>query len=516
MKPPLGRSGGVAAGVLALLLAGCGQTSLGYGVVLWSDGGALAAGAVIHVLEESTIEQRYLVRGAAADRGAEPVPVDRWRVRVFPEPEQAAAFAASYAPFAASYGYAARNGLPVRAVASATAGIVYKLREGEVVKVLQRSAQPEQVGAYENYWYHVLTEDGVAGHTFGEFLPVFESSGDPQADAARLQADDPTLDHLLATVWRPEYFRAMVLTGRYDLTRFRAEYGLFPDPAAQVLRLVTAAGKREFAYRAIERVGDGRYVLRLGDAASPVRLTVHSATRMSVSYTAADGHLVTQVLHDLQRDVGELISAERARRDQLYGDLLRRGAVWRSTGYGTIELEAERRYRWHGFQALVPGLLPPGLPGTGRVDFRYAPAPELAGSYDTVITFLFDGAAPPEAAATGEPATGATGAEAGADSGAPPAAGAAAAGIGNSAASTDAAPDQATPEAGAAALQPPPVDPEPAAELTLLAEYDGNGIRLTPADPDRVTLQVTHVGQTPVVIYFSFAAGSGVSAPGDG
>ena len=408
----------------------------------------------------------------------------------------------------------------------------------------------------------------LAGYTFGEFLPVFESSGDPQAEAARLQAADPALERLLGTVWRPEYFRAMVITGRYDLERFRAEYGLFPDPAAQVFRLVTEESAHEFAYQTIERVSDDLYVLHAAEAAGPVRFTVQSAARVAVSYVAG-GRLVTQVFLDLKRDIAALIAAERTRRDLLYADLRARGALLRSSGYGTIELEEERRYRWHGFEALVPGLLPAGLPGTGRVDFRYAPGPALAGSYDAVVTFLFDRAADLEHAAgsaneaatdgaagaveepvvaTADPAAAApaateTGGSAGTSvftgssddssrsAGSPTAAGQAAPGGGQAApAAGQAAPgagqtalaaEQAAPVAGqavpgaAGAAAPPPVV-APAAEFTLLAAYDSGGIRLIPAEPDPVTLLVTHVSRSPVVMYFSFAAASGAAAADDG
>ena len=546
---------GVVAGACALLLAACGQAPRGFGVVLWSADGVPPAGAVIHIIEESSIEDRYLVLSAGGDRDEEPAPVERWRVRVHPDAEQASAFAARYAPFTDSYGYAVRSGLPVRAEASATADIVYKLREGQVTKVLERGAQAERVGVYENYWYQVLTEDGVAGYTFGEFLPVFQASGDPHAEAARLRADDPALEHLLATVWRPDYFRAMIITGRYDLRRFRAEYGLFPDPAARVLRLVTETGTREFRYRTVERVGEGRYVFHPEGGASPARFTVHGSRRVSLSYSA-DGRQVTRVFVQLTRDVSESIAAERDRRDRLYRKLVERGAVLHSSGYGTIELAPERRFRWQRFLALVPELLPAGLPGTGRVDFRYAPAPELGGSYDTVISFLFDGDEPAAAAATrapaaaaspppseaGSSATGEQSAAAGtagtaapggtavpaaaADSDGLPAAAAPEApgtGAGNDAAaatgdSVDAADSvagaaaagEAEPEAAAPAVAPPPV--EPAAELTLLAEYDSNGIRLTPAELDPVTLLVTPVSRSPVVMYFSFAATGGAAA----
>lgn len=515
----------VVAGACALLLAACGQAPRGFGVVLWSAAGVPPTGAVVHIIEESSIEDRYLVLSAGGDQDEEPVPVERWRVRMYPGAEQATAFAARYAPFTDSYGYAVRSGLPVRAEASATADIIYKLREGQVTKVLERGPQPERVGVYENYWYQVLTEDGVAGFTFGEFLPVFQASGDPHAEAARLRADDPALEHLLATAWRPDYFRAMVITGRYDLRRFRAEYGLFPDPAARLFRLVTETGTREFRYRTVERVGEGRYVFHPEDGASPARFTVHGSHRVSMSYSAA-GREVTRVFVQLSRDVAESIAAEQDRRDRLYHHLMDRGAVLHSSGYGTIELGPERRFRWQRFLALVPELLPPGLPGTGRVDFRYAPAPELGGSYDTVISFLFDGDEPAAAAvSTGDQegssateeqpdaadAAGTAAPAAAADSDRLPvtpapdpdaATGDSVDSVAGAAATGEAEPDAAAPVAG-----PPPV--EPAAELTLLAEYDSNGIRLTPAEPDPVTLLVTPVSRSAVVMYFSFAADDG-------
>ena len=427
-----GRSIGAFAGgvAIALALVSCGERSVGTGVVLWSAGGPLATGALVDVVVESTIEDRYLVRAASADRRQDPLPVaPRWRVRVFADPEQAAAFAARYADFVDVYAYAARHGLPVRAQASATAGIVYKLREQEVTKVLERGAEPEQVGSFENYWYRVLTEDGTEGFTFGEFLPLFESTGDPRADAVRLHTADPGLERVLGTAWRPEEYLSMVRRRRFDLLRLRPEYGLFPDPEAGVFRLVTAQREREFPYREIERVGDDRYVLaEAGGDGSPARFTVRGNGALAFSYVD-DGRLITEVFVDLQADVEELIAAERARRERLFANLLRRGPLLRSGGYGTIELTAEGRFRWQGYEALVPRWVPAGLPGTGVVDFRYALGAPLRGSYDVAVTLLFDG---PETAAGTDPAAGS-----GAVAGAAPGAAAVAGGEGGAAAARD-------------------------------------------------------------------------------
>ena len=442
-------AGGVA---IALALVSCGERTVGTGVVLWSDGGPLATGALVDVVEESTIEDRYLVRAASADRSQDPVPVaPRWRVRVFADPEQAAAFAARYADFVDVYAYAARRGLPVRAQASATAGIVYKLREQEVTKVLERGAEPEQVGSFENYWYQVLTEDGTEGFTFGEFLPRFESTGDPRADAVRLHTADPGLERVVGTAWRPEEYLSMVRRRRFDLLRLRPEYGLFPDPEAGVFRLVTAQRQREFPYREIERVGDDRYVLaEAGGGGSPARFTVRGNGALAFSYVD-EGRLITEVFVDLQADVEELIAAERARRERLFANLLRRGPLLRSGGYGTIELTAEGRFRWQGYEALVPRWVPDGLPGTGVVDFRYALGAPLRGSYDVAVTLLFDG---PESAAGADPAAGAGGdAGSGAVAGAAPGAAAVAGGEGGATAARDgtAAGSNAAPGADGAA-----------------------------------------------------------------
>ena len=595
MTPAIRSGAGATGALIALALASCGRAPLGTGVVLWNDVAPMVTGVMVEVMAESTIEDHYLVHEPGADRHQEPVPIERWRVRMFADREEAAAFAARYAEFTDRYGYAARRGLPVRAEASATADIVYKFREQEVVKVLDRGAEPKRVGVFENYWYHVLTEDGTIGYTFGEFLTLFDSTGDPYADAARLLAHDPTLEEALATVWRPESYRIMQRRRRYDLQRFRDEYGLFPDPEAQIFRLVTENRVREFPYRTIERVGDDRYVLQAATGDGSVRFAVRSGGRLALSYVD-EGRLVTEVYVDFPYDVAELIAAERERRDRLYADLLRRGSPLRSGGYGTIELTEGRRFRWRGFAALVPGLLPAGLPGTGVVDFRYALGAPLAGSYDGAVTLLFDGAAaaadddtaapggtadtdagvpmaapaageaggaaarndgradagmptaaePASSQAAGSPeqvpraeqepgSTGQTGAPS-AETGAPPAetgvppaetgvpsagTGVPSAGTGVPSAGTGVpSGTEAAGETGVAAAEavatgetasaPAEEEPlfEPAAELTLLVLYEGNGVRLTPAEPPTAALEVVRVDRSAVVMYFSFASAS--------
>ncbi len=57
---------------------------------------------------------------------------------------------------------------------------------------------------------------------------------------------------------------------------------------------------------------------------------------------------------------------------------------------GRIHLQADMRFSWDGFAALVPSLIGPEAKGSGSVDFTLRVAKQLAEDYDGAITFVFD------------------------------------------------------------------------------------------------------------------------------
>ena len=393
-------------------MTSCSPQPVAYAVALVDTvvggGEAFTAAEQLAVMAESEIANAYRVVSVGRVREGTDLrqlpTLQRWRVRVFATADEAATFAAGYLALAATYGYADRNGLPVRDAPSSTATIVYRLREAEVTKIIGRGAEQEAVGEYQNYWYEILTRSGTSGFTFGEFLPVFESTGDPEADVARLRNADPLLERVLATTWRPEYFRDMVASGRLDLRRMRSDIGLFPRPAQKTIELRLDDVDLNFRYEDLERRGERLYILRgatvttggdplagrsaARDVGADPRLTVLSGARLSLSYTT-DGRLVTPVFVDLALPLSELVTAERARRDLLYADLLRRAARLSSNAYGTIQLGGDRTFQWSGGHALQPTLLPPGAAPLGQVDYRYHLAASLRDQFDGVLTFTF-------------------------------------------------------------------------------------------------------------------------------
>ena len=389
--------------VVGAFLTACGERRLGWAVVLWAPPPG-TGGSVLSISDESEIQDVYLY--TKADTVHE---LDRWRVRLFTDQEQAAAFAAAFSGLANTFGYAARDGLPVRQAADPGSPRLYRLREGEAVKIIAREDGPVTVGDYTNFWYQVLTHDGTEGFTFGEFLPLFDSDGDPQAEADRMVSEDSGLELITGVAWRPQYYADMLARRRIDLTRLDDAYGFTIVPAGDTPSsegatvLADGAGgsahirlpelELAFAYERIDRIGEAVFVLQ----GSGVRIRAESDWSIAVSFQH-ERRLQTQKFVALDAKVDDLIAAERERRDRIYESLRESGAALQSSAYGEVLLEPERRFRWSGFERLVPGVIPADAAGTGTIEFRLHLARALRAQYSGALTMAFDrggGAGPP-------------------------------------------------------------------------------------------------------------------------
>jgi hypothetical protein len=372
-------------------LGSCGPRAAGYGVMLWGaagpddPSGLPITGSVVAVIRESLGTSTYLLSVPGKKTG---VDVPMGRVRLFKRRGEAAAFAKLYAENAATWGFSGKQDpppLPIREEAKQDAKTVYKLKPKQMVKVVSRSAEKQTIKPYSDYWYEVTTEDGFGGWVFGHFLKVFTVQGDPVAEAQRLMSQDETLDRLLGSTWRPDYFRDMVAKGMIDLSVFREDVGLFPSPSENIMKLQLPLSTYEFPYTGIEKLGASSYVFTGTD----LRITVLDQERITVNYHIK-GQPVSGLYAIMTDDIVEVIAAEQQRRQDLYAELTKPGAVLASSAYGTIRLGEDMRFAWQGFDKLVPSLIGAKAKGGGRIDLTLHLAKELAGSYDGVIAFLFD------------------------------------------------------------------------------------------------------------------------------
>jgi hypothetical protein len=370
----------------ALFLLSCGPRAVGYGVILWGDpSGQAATGAVVGILKRSDIDNSIIV-SVPGERKPREYPAGR--IRGFERRVEAVQYAASYASFLGTWAFSQKLDpppLPVRDQPRQEGRAIYKLKPGQLVKVVGRSANPEAVKPYEDYWYEVVTEDGYSGFCFGHFLKVFRTAGDPAAEAARIMSQDETLDRILGSTWRPDWFLDSIASGSIDLTRFREDVGLFSTPADKLFHLTMPQYSVDFRYDRIDRVAQDTYVA----VGTSLRITALTDERISITYRYKDQEMGALFVI-VKDDVAEVIAREQKRRQDIFDGLRAKGPALASSAYGSIRLEDGMRFSWQGFQRLVPSVIPRRAAGKGRIDFSYRPAREVAGEYDGVITFVFD------------------------------------------------------------------------------------------------------------------------------
>jgi len=368
------------------LLAACGARAVGYGVVLWGDlNGSPQTGAVVPIVREAPIDSAYLLK-VPGEQSPREYPMGR--VRLFKKKADAEAFARVYADNLASWAVVMKQDpppLPIRETPMQDGKVVYKLQWQQLVKVVSRSAEKVTIKPYTDYWYEVATEDGFSGWCFGHFLKEFSVPGDPTAEARRILSQDETLDRIMGTTWRPDWFREMLAKGAIDLTLFREDVGLFPDPVEKLMKLVLPLSTFEFHYTDVQKLGPTTYTFTGTD----LRITVLDEERINVSYRYKD-QPVTGLYAVMKDDVAEVIAGEQNRRADLFSALMKKGPTLASSAYGTIRLQDGMRFSWEGFGRLVPSLIDSNAKGKGTIDFPLHVSKELAADYDGVISFLFD------------------------------------------------------------------------------------------------------------------------------
>jgi hypothetical protein len=369
--------------VLGLSVSACSSRPAGYGVVVWPGQEAtVESGSFVELTERPESDEALQLRLPQEDRSLR---LAAWRVRTFEDRDEAQNYAERFAQYAQAYGRAERRALPVREEPSNSdqTRIVYRLRDNERVKILDRSDTVADVGGLQDYWYKVLTEGGVDGWVFGYYLEV-ESDGSTEGGTAGTGQQDEALQVFFENTWRPIYFAEMQETGNIDLERFRSEYGLFPNEADRELLLRLPDHEKTFTYERIVSGGRSRYTF---DGTS-FQLVVRSDEEISIQYTV-NGEGFNIAMQTIDADIAELREEERDERDARYAALRDRGPLLESNAYGTITLEANRRFGWNGYDRLVPSIIPPEAGESGRVRFDLFITEELREQYQGVISFHF-------------------------------------------------------------------------------------------------------------------------------
>lgn len=372
--------------LLLLLLSGftsCGPRITGYAVLLWPETDSpLSSGDILPVLETSRLQDTVTVQS-----GSDRLVLPASRLSLFETESAAREFRERFSPWKDAYARSLITALPIRVAADRTSTRVYRLRDGEVIKILDRHDEPSNEAGLVDYWYHVLTDNGVTGWVFGRSLELVSAGGralTPRDDQDRLER---LVRDISTATWRPEYFLAMNRTGRINLDRFSPRFGLFGFPEERRFEIVMPTYRRDISYQDFT-AGANAQTIRFQGA--DLTIEMRTEERLHVTFLLNDRQR-TEVFVLFPHDIGEIIQAERSRRQQRLEEFLLRGNGLISTAFGSMEITERGLVSWEGYSRLVPDILPPQFDGAAQLEFSLFIADDLFSRYDGALQFMTRG-----------------------------------------------------------------------------------------------------------------------------
>jgi len=384
--------------LLAILSISSCSRLLGYGVLLWSvEDPAVPSGTVLPVYIRSNIDHVWVVgvpkEFRAGGKTADKIEIPLSKLELSGSKKKARERAEAFSPYALLYAETLQDGLPIREHPDNGARRVYRLKPGEIIKVLTPVAGVEAVGAtgdpLPGEWYRVLTEDGTTGYCFSYRLKLFEHTGGSLAAIGlnQQEAEDPNLDRLLERTWSAESYGTMVSTGKIDLNELSYHWRFDPGQDTGIAVIRTKDLELSYEYIKIRSTGSQSWRFE----GSPLQMNLRSDTTLAVQFTEDNGVLRTLLFVALPYSVDDIILQETARREELFRTIYEHGPIYNSNNYGTLTFSENGHFSWTGNYLLVPQVISPSALGSGVMDMRLHVSDVLSSRYDGAFTMRFDG-----------------------------------------------------------------------------------------------------------------------------
>lgn len=385
---------------LSLFFTSCSSDIIGYSTVLWNiqeenkgEKIHISDGTLVKVYLKSHINNVYVI---AVPGSKVKIEVPLWKISEPESKSDAIKTSKKYKAYTNQYAKCILDGLPVREDALNTSKQVYRLRKGEIIRVLyEGKGVAPTTGSHklEGKWLSVLTSDGTSGWCFSYNLRLFTINPDGTfgsgAEEAQVEETDATLESMLQNKWYPEYYASMIRTKDINLDGMQANFGFDTgyDSGTISLNLPNITFSAE--YKGVTKKSNNVY--KFNDA--PFQVTIRSPKVIVVQHTNEKG--IPRSYNFTSLDDGiritALIADERTRRTNLFKTIRGAGPDFRSSNYGTLSFEANNEFKWTDFDLLVPVYIPLEAEGYGTVSFKYFVPQSLKKTYDCVMTLAFNG-----------------------------------------------------------------------------------------------------------------------------
>jgi hypothetical protein len=371
---------------------------LGYGVLLWSaEDPPVPSGTVLPVYIRSNIEHTWVV-GIPKELRTPGSRIDKFEIplsklELSGSKKKAQERAEAFAPYALSYAETLQDGLPIRDNPDNGARRVYRLKLGEILKILTPVKGVEAVGAtgdpLPGEWFRVLTESGTTGYCFSYRLKFFEHSGGSLAAVLSDQqdAEDPDLDRLLGRTWSPESYGTMIINRRVDVEELSRNWRFDPGQDTGIARINLKDLDISFPYSKIRSTGTQSWRFE----GTQLQMNLRSDTTLAVQFMENNGILRTLLFVALSSGVDDIILQETARREALFQSIYEQGPVYISNNFGILNFQENGRFTWTGNGLLIPQIIPASALASGTLDMRLFISDSLAERYTGAFTMRFDG-----------------------------------------------------------------------------------------------------------------------------
>ena len=378
--------------LLSFLLVSCSEKIMGYSVVLWTiPEYQIESGQVVPVYIKSNISHVYVV----GTESGEKIEIPLWQLTDPVKKGKVDAVAKKYSEYANTYASVKLNGLPSRAEPVNTAKQVYRLRKGEVVKILYKGegTAPMTGGKpLPGEWFKILMNDGTQGWCFSYNLAMFQMDKNGQQIGGEVieetEEHDSRFDEVIKKVWYPDYYKTLIDNGNIDLSRILVNQNFVINAENEKVSLNINKIHENWKYEGYTKTDDNEFTL----TNVPIIVFYKRADYIVVRYTDKSGKPLDINLVALEENISEVIAAEKERRNNVYAKLVNLAPKLSSPNYGTLILNEDGTFKWTKYKLLVPSVIPAGVKNAGTATIKYTLSKSLKSNYDGVITLNFDGA----------------------------------------------------------------------------------------------------------------------------
>ncbi|MDR1148507.1 MAG: SH3 domain-containing protein [Spirochaetaceae bacterium] len=384
---------------MVLLCNSC-RRNPGWGVLLWTaEEEGIPSGTVLQVYIKSNIEKVWVAGIPREYRKAndknKKIEIPLSKLELVGSKQAAKKRAAEFEEYALAYAETLQDGLPIRDDPDNGARRVYRLRSGEVIKIIKPVEGNPAISAtgapLPGEWFRVLTEDGTSGYCFSYRLRLFKHTIGPLNSAPPQMEDvrDTGLENVLSKVWVAEIYGGMLQGGNIDIDAFSKHWGFSPGEDTGVANIFLPDADYSFPYSSIQSEGGDSW--RFEGAALSMKL--RSPTTLAVQFTAgsnaSNGNRRTVLFVNLPAPLNDIIMQEETRREALFNTIYMEGPIFSSVSYGRLYLSEERDFLWEDFDRLISTVIPAPALGRGKIEMRLFLPPNLAAQYDGALTFKF-------------------------------------------------------------------------------------------------------------------------------